>query len=93
LACGLLPVATRRIGATERMLGTPLESLLVEEPDDLAGLTAAAERALDPRFRPDFQAIARSVTLDASRERWGEAMERVLIEAAQARTKERRAAT
>ncbi|MFO0724280.1 MAG: glycosyltransferase family 4 protein [Myxococcota bacterium] len=92
LACGLLPVATRRIGATERMLGTPLESLLVEEPDDLQALSAAAERALDPQFRPDFQAIARSVTLDASRERWGEAMERVLIEAAEARADQRRAA-
>ncbi len=85
LACGLPAVATRRIGATERALGTPLEALLVEEPDDFEGLLAAVGRALDPARRPTLVASARQVTLGASRERWGEAMEQVLIEAARAR--------
>lgn len=85
LACGLPAVATRRIGATERALGTPLEALLVEEPDDFDGLVAAVGRALDPALRPTLVASARQVTSGASRERWGEAMEQVLIEAARAR--------
>jgi UDP-glucose:(heptosyl)LPS alpha-1,3-glucosyltransferase len=84
LACGLPTVATRRIGATERLVGTPLEALLVEEPDDLDGLVRAAERALEPRSRGAFEAVARRVTADASRETWGEAMERVLVEGAAA---------
>lgn len=85
LAAGCLPVATRRIGATEYTRGTPLDALLVDEPDDVEGLVAGARRALDPAARPALLAEALRTTRDASRERWGDRMEAVLHEGARAR--------
>lgn len=89
LACGLLPVATRRIGATERMLGTPLEALLVDEPDDLVALERAGAHALNPAHKQTLLREARQVTLDASSVRWADAMESVLRAAAAARVEGR----
>lgn len=82
LASGCLPVATRRIGATERMQGTPLDALLVDDPDDLEGLVRAASLALDPGRKEALRAEAHRVTRDAGRDAWGSAMEAVLEEGA-----------
>lgn len=82
LAAGCLPVATRRIGATERTLGTPLDALLVDEPDDVDGLVRGARLALDPARRPALLAEAYRVTREAGRDAWGDAMEAVLEEGA-----------
>jgi hypothetical protein len=67
------------------MLGSPLEALLVDEPDDLEALERAGAHALNPAHRELLLREARRVTLDASRERWADAMENVLKTAAGAR--------
>lgn len=85
LAAGCLPVATRRIGATERTLGTPLDELLVDDPGDVDGLVNGARIALDPARRPALLEEALRVTRDAGRDTWGDAMEGVLEEGARRR--------
>ncbi len=75
-ACGRASVATRRIGATERFAGTPLDALCVDDPEDVDRITDALTRAL-----ADHEALgaaAREAVADASIEAWGEAMLRVL---------------
>jgi UDP-glucose:(heptosyl)LPS alpha-1,3-glucosyltransferase len=74
LASGLLAVASRRIGATERAHGTALDSLFVADPEDVTALRACTEEALDPARRPALLAAAREVTKNASLDAWGEAM-------------------
>lgn len=85
LAAGCLPVATRRIGATERMAGTPLDALLVDEPDDVEGLVRGARLALDAAQRPALREEAYRVTRDAGRDRWGDHMEAALEDGARRR--------
>lgn len=90
LASGLPAVATRRIGATERCAGTPLDALLVEDPADVPGLAAGLARALAPGRRAELQGAARAVAAGASLEGWAEALEHVLTMAADARVERER---
>lgn len=85
LACGLPPIATARIGATERLIGTPLEALLVESPDDVPGMISRVRWALDPIRRTALRLQAVEAAGDAGRDRWGEKMEAVLLRAAELR--------
>jgi UDP-glucose:(heptosyl)LPS alpha-1,3-glucosyltransferase len=85
LACGLPPIATSRIGATERMRGREIARLLVDSPDEVERMVEAARFALDPDRRAVLRIEAHACTSDASRSEWGEKMEAVLIRAAEAR--------
>ncbi|MEQ9498338.1 MAG: glycosyltransferase family 4 protein [Deltaproteobacteria bacterium] len=75
-ACGRASVATRRIGATERFADSPLDALLVEDPEDIDGVTKALESALGDHAA--LGAAARDAVADASIQAWGERMVEVL---------------
>jgi UDP-glucose:(heptosyl)LPS alpha-1,3-glucosyltransferase len=79
LASGLPAVASRRIGATERAYGTPLEALFVEDPEDVDALANRLAIAVDPARRAEFEEAASRVTREATLEAWGGEMERVLL--------------
>lgn len=78
LASGLPAVATDRIGATERMLGTPLEALLVADPKDVETLIERTRLALDPAHSTDLRVAARAATRSATQDAWGRTMEDLL---------------
>jgi UDP-glucose:(heptosyl)LPS alpha-1,3-glucosyltransferase len=82
LASGLPAVATARIGATERMRGTILERLRIEDPEDIESFTAAARWALEESRRRELRAAARALTEGADPGAWGARMEAVLLRAA-----------
>jgi len=78
-ASGLPAVATDLIGATDLARGTPLEALLVRDPEDVDSLVTAIERALSD---PSLGAIARRAAAGATLERWGAAMTACIAEVA-----------
>jgi UDP-glucose:(heptosyl)LPS alpha-1,3-glucosyltransferase len=78
LASGLPAVATDRIGATERVRGTPLEALLAHDPEDVEGFAMRVRLALDPERAAVFRDAAGEATKDAGREEWGRKMEAIL---------------
>jgi len=78
-ASGLPAVASDLIGATDLARGTPLEELLVRDPEEVDRLVSAVERALAD---PSLQTIARKAAEGASIQRWGEAMTACIAEVA-----------
>lgn len=86
-ACHRPVVASRRTGATERLIGHPaLEAGLVDDPEDVDALTEALERALSPGARREVAAAAPAALEGAGLERWAQGMEAVLRAVAEAAT-------
>ncbi len=81
-ASGLPVVATRRIGATELASGTPLDSLLVDDPENVETLADRLQAALEPARRAEWLGLARTVAETADRSTWRLAVESVLRETA-----------
>ncbi len=80
-ACGLPAVATRRVGATELALGTPLEALLIEDPHEGSAIDAALARAL--KGGPEvYGATAREIACARSLQAFGHDLVRSLLRAA-----------